>query len=81
MEHFEGNALNNKIRHANFAAKKCIHSRRLSFAMRLKKRWPMVCKKTDKESTKTVLLSGGNPQIPKGDGDIPVQAYIEAMPK
>lgn len=26
------------------------------------------------------LLSGGNPQIPKGDGDAPVQAYIEAMP-
>lgn len=26
------------------------------------------------------LLSGGNPQIPKGDGDEPVQAYIEAMP-
>lgn len=29
---------------------------------------------------KPVLLSGGNPQIPKGDGDGPVQAYIEAMP-
>ncbi|MFC3078453.1 DUF1801 domain-containing protein [Phenylobacterium terrae] len=27
-----------------------------------------------------VLLSGGNPQIPKGDGDGPVQAYIAAMP-
>ena len=26
------------------------------------------------------LLAGGNPQIPKGDGDAPVQAYIEAMP-
>lgn len=26
------------------------------------------------------LLSGGNPQIAKGDGDVPVQAYIEAMP-
>lgn len=26
------------------------------------------------------LLSGGNPQIPKGDGDEPVQAYIDAMP-
>lgn len=26
------------------------------------------------------LLSGGNPQIAKGDGDGPVQAYIEAMP-
>ena len=27
-----------------------------------------------------VLLSGGNPQIAKGDGDAPVQAYISAMP-
>lgn len=26
------------------------------------------------------LLSGGNPQIPKGDGEAPVQAYIAAMP-
>lgn len=26
------------------------------------------------------LLSGGNPQIPKGYGDAPVQAYIQAMP-
>jgi hypothetical protein len=29
---------------------------------------------------KTKLLSGGNPQIPKGDGDAPVKAYIAAMP-
>ncbi len=27
-----------------------------------------------------VLLSGGNPQIPKGYGEAPVQAYIAAMP-
>jgi hypothetical protein len=27
-----------------------------------------------------VLLSGGNPQIAKGDGDAPVQEYITAMP-
>ncbi|MDE2991198.1 MAG: DUF1801 domain-containing protein [Chloroflexota bacterium] len=27
-----------------------------------------------------VLLSGGNPQIAKADGDVPVQAYIAAMP-
>lgn len=27
-----------------------------------------------------VLLSGGNPQIPKGYGNEPVQAYIAAMP-
>jgi hypothetical protein len=27
-----------------------------------------------------VLLSGGNPQIAKADGDAPVKAYIRAMP-
>lgn len=27
-----------------------------------------------------VLLAGGNPQIARGDGDAPVQAYIAAMP-
>ena len=27
-----------------------------------------------------VLLSGGNPQIAKGEGEAPVQAYIAAMP-
>src|SRR5216110_2954200 len=26
------------------------------------------------------LLSGGNPQIAKADGDAPVQAYLAAMP-
>lgn len=29
---------------------------------------------------KPALLSGGNPQIAKGYGDAPVQAYIAAMP-
>ncbi len=29
---------------------------------------------------KTTLLTGGNPQIEKDDGDAPVQAYIAAMP-
>src|SRR5713226_4668500 len=31
-------------------------------------------------SAKPVLLSGGNPQMTKGDGDAPVQAYIASMP-
>ncbi len=31
-------------------------------------------------AAKPKLLSGGNPQIPKADGDAPVQAYIAAMP-
>ncbi|MGR4068644.1 DUF1801 domain-containing protein [Halomonas sp. LR3S48] len=30
---------------------------------------------------KPKLLSGGNPQIPKADGNAPVQAYIAAMPE
>lgn len=33
-----------------------------------------------KTPAKPKLLSGGNPQIPKGEGDAPVQAYIAAMP-
>jgi hypothetical protein len=33
-----------------------------------------------KAAAKPVLLSGGNPQIAKGYGDAPVQAYIAAMP-
>lgn len=32
------------------------------------------------ETTGPVLLAGGNPQIAKGDGDAPVQAYIAALP-
>jgi len=45
--------------------------------------------KTSKKSAKVAkkaaakpvkLLSGGNPQIAKGDGDAPVRAYIAAMP-
>jgi hypothetical protein len=32
------------------------------------------------ETAPVKLLSGGNPQIPKGDGDGPVQAYIAAVP-
>lgn len=31
-------------------------------------------------TTRPRLLSGGNPQIPKGDGDAPVQAYLAAIP-
>jgi hypothetical protein len=37
-------------------------------------------KATDKVAAKPVLLSGGNPQIAKAEGDAPVQAYIAAMP-
>lgn len=33
-----------------------------------------------RKATKPKLLSGDNPQIAKGDGDAPVQAYIAAAP-
>ena len=36
--------------------------------------------KRAKGSAKPALLSGGNPQIAKADGDAPVKAYIAAMP-
>ena len=37
-------------------------------------------KTAKRDGAKPVLLSGGNPQIAKADGDAPVQAYIAAMP-
>ena len=37
-------------------------------------------KKAPAKKAPVKLLSGGNPQIPKGYGDAPVQAYIAAMP-
>jgi hypothetical protein len=37
-------------------------------------------KAAKKAAGKTKLLSGGNPQIAKADGDAAVQAYIAAMP-
>ena len=39
-----------------------------------------VSPKSKTSAAKPVLLSGGNPQIAKGTGDVPVQAYIAAMP-
>ncbi|MEE1609765.1 DUF1801 domain-containing protein [Microvirga sp. CF3016] len=36
--------------------------------------------KVAKTTAEPALLSGGNPQIAKGYGDAPVQAYIAAMP-
>jgi len=35
---------------------------------------------TKRVAAKPRLLAGGNPQIAKGYGDAPVQAYIAAMP-
>jgi len=37
-------------------------------------------RKATKRGGKPALLSGGNPQIAKADGDVPVQAFIAAMP-
>jgi len=46
------------------------------------KKSPKVAKKAaaKRAATKPTLLAGGNPQIAKGEGDAPVQAYIAAMP-
>jgi hypothetical protein len=55
-------------------------------ASKTSKKSPKVAKKVAKkaaatrDAAKPVLLSGGNPQIAKGYGDAPVQAYIAAMP-
>lgn len=38
-------------------------------------------RKAPAKMTKVKLLSGGNPQIPLGYGDQPVQDYINAMPE
>src|SRR5687767_14498825 len=43
-----------------------------------KKAKPIKARKGKKAAV--TLLSGGNPQIAKADGDAPVQAYIAAMP-
>lgn len=53
-----------------------------------KAKGPSLASKPRQSATKTPgaavnpvkLLSGGNPQIAKADGDAPVQAYIAAMP-
>src|SRR5688500_7859128 len=37
-------------------------------------------KPTKVKKGEAVLLSGGNPQIAKAEGDAPVQAYIAGMP-
>jgi hypothetical protein len=37
-------------------------------------------KSQSRKVAKLTLLAGGNPQIAKGEGDAPVQAYIAAMP-
>jgi len=42
-------------------------------------RWSIMSGHSD-DGGQPRLLAGGNPQIPKGDGDAPVAAYLAAMP-
>lgn len=49
-------------------------------AKRATKRAAKLRKSSSRKSAKPKLLSGGNPQIAKGEGDAPVRAYIAATP-
>ena len=51
-------------------------------ARKTSKKSAQVAKKAaaKRAGAKPKLLSGGNPQIAKADGDAPVQAYLAAMP-
>jgi hypothetical protein len=62
------------------SSKKAVGERQVSRGA--KKKASKAPGKTEKNASVggPVLLSGGNPQIPKADGDAPVQAYIAAMP-
>jgi hypothetical protein len=60
------------------AAKKAAPKRAAAKAAKPRKAMPKPLPKSP--AGKPVLLSGGNPQIAKGHGDGPVQAYIAAMP-
>ena len=62
---------------AKKAAKKAATKRVAAKAAKPRKTAP---KLQPGEAAKPALLSGGNPQIAKGYGDAPVQAYIAAMP-
>ncbi|HLX61166.1 MAG TPA: DUF1801 domain-containing protein [Planctomycetota bacterium] len=48
--------------------------------MTKKNKAPSSKRKPRPAAAKPALLSGGNPQIAKADGDAPVQVYIAAMP-
>ncbi|HYE85273.1 MAG TPA: metalloregulator ArsR/SmtB family transcription factor [Vicinamibacterales bacterium] len=41
---------------------------------------PPAARKAARKTAKPILLSGDNPQIPKGEGEAPVRAYITAIP-
>ena len=48
--------------------------------MNAAKRRKPASKSRSRKVAKPKLLAGGNPQIAKGEGNAPVQAYIAAMP-
>src|SRR5262245_41116580 len=64
---------------AKKAAKKTVKVTKKAVAKKAKAK-KATPKTTAPISAKPRLLSGGNPQIAKGYGDEPVQAYIAAMP-
>jgi len=57
-----------------------IASRLIKAAVEQNSSKPRKTKPTANETKPVELLSGGNPQIAKADGDTPVQEYIAAMP-
>jgi hypothetical protein len=81
-----------QIEHLSFGVKvmaKGIHKKRAKVAKktavkrvaaRAAKPRKSAPKSQPRKAAKPTLLSGGNPQIAKADGDAPVQAYIAAMP-
>jgi hypothetical protein len=74
----EVNAMANKTSiKSTKVAKKAAAKRGAAKAAKPRKTAP---KSQSRKVAKPVLLSGGNPQIAKADGDAPVQAYIAAMP-
>jgi hypothetical protein len=57
-----------------------LFSPRVSVVSAIVKKTSKKTAKVTKKTAKPKRLSGGNPQIAKGDGDAPVRAYIAAMP-
>ena len=62
------------------ATKKAVKKAVKPVAVKAAKPRKVAPKPQSREAKQPVLLSGGNPQIAKGYGDAPVQAYIAAMP-
>lgn len=78
----EGAKLDEKAFKALIRAAVALNTSRVKpAAAKAKARSPAATRSKAKPATsKPVILSGGNPQIAKGDGDGPVQAYIAAIP-